>query len=142
MVTIEGEQDASKAHPDSGIAGTPGERLSGGVSNRTKATLVTLAHGVFTISLFGGFILQIWYPALTLPLLIAAAGTLVAEVVYRGCPLTILENHYRPGTAYGRYEGSFIRHYVRRFTGLVVPRGLVPAMITAGLLLSAVTVVS
>lgn len=108
--------------------------------NPAKARAVAVFHGCFTVFLFGGFVAQFFWRPLAFVILVLASGTLIAEVVYRGCPFTILENRYRREPSYGRYEGSFIRHYLKRYAGLNVPRGLVPLLIGLGLIASVVLV--
>lgn len=100
------------------------------LSDRTRADIVFWSHCLLIFILFAGLILSCiwrWYRPIHGLIL---GTTLVLQLRYPRCPLTVLENRYRQRyDAQLVYDEPFVTHYLRQHFGLIVPlRALIVAM--------------
>ncbi len=91
--------------------------------DRILADAVVIFHLAFIVFAMGGAILVLRWPRLSLAHLPAAAWATLVEVMSWRCPLTRWEYFFRDRYGDGRYEGSFVDHYI---IPIIYPDGLTP----------------
>ncbi len=91
--------------------------------NQLGADLVVVLHLAFILCAVAGGLLVLQWPRLMWLHLPAVAWAAAIELFGWGCPLTVLENHWRG--ADGSYEGGFIAHYL---LPVIYPPGLTRGM--------------
>ncbi len=96
------------------------------------------AHAVFWFHLLwialvlGGTFAQFYFPSYQPIHLSVVLITIGAKLAWRGsCPLVNLENALLKRSGAQTYQGSFIRHYVKRYLDVTLPHWFVDAMLGA-----------
>jgi len=100
------------------------------------ARAVCLTHWIWIVVLLVGIPIQWVLPRYGLIQIIALAGTLASLLWWKQCPLTLVENALRARSeAGGVYNGSFLRHRMKK-VGVHIPPGAIVATLTTMLMIS------
>lgn len=87
---------------------------------RIGAHVIVIVHALWSILLWGGFLVMLLYHGYARYELLVLSATLVSQLIFFGCPLTKFEVYFRKQLhADDDYvEGSFMATYMNRLFGL------------------------